>query len=341
MKNYKKLLISTLLAVIVFCIPAYFALAISNPDSITFGSGAYPEKRVFENVLETGDMLITAEIYPYYAVEPTDYTADEAFIFELISVDETTTIISRPIVEYGDRPIGIYLSASQVTSLGIVSGTAYGLRLTGNPAVFASPTGNTVIVHLSDTDYIDQTASGNTTTTNLLRNKMIEYATNMENNDTPTSSYLSTYQGITYLSVTGADLFNAGIPGLDYMCPVLYVYSSSPVGGDQPTSTGAYAATLTPTAKWGTTVANGLTSIGEYLGINQALAGSVVAIFLCFLLAIYIYKRTGSGLATLMLIATCPFFVAWMGLMPLALAFVAMMLIVILGGWFFFRQGAL
>jgi hypothetical protein len=170
---------------------------------------------------------------------------------------------------------------------------------------------------------------------------MMDIAYNIEVYDTPLVSYLVSIGGVDYLTPSGTDIFLEGVPGLSTMCPVLFQYSANPVDGDQPSSTGDYAATLTPLAKWGAGTASALTMIGLWLGINQALAGATVASILGGLLAIFVYKKLESGMATLMLMASYPFFIAWMGLMPLALAFVIMMLIVILGGWFFFRQGAL
>ena len=337
----KKLLLGLLVALLVVFLPINYAWAISNPDSIAFGTGTVPRYKIFSNVLETGDMLIAAAGEVRYAVEPTDYTANEAFLFELLNTAGNVTLASTPLEDYGNRPVGIYLSKTQVDGLSLVSGTAYGIRITGNPAVFPSSTGNTVTAFLVGGDYVDQSTSGNTTRSNHIRNFMIDVANDMEANDTPSTSYVATSQGLTYLSSAGGSLFLAGIPGLDTMCPVLFLYSVSPISGDTPTSTGSYAATINVTAQWGTNTAAALTNLGTYMGINQALAGSAMALFLGLFLAIIVYKRVQSGVATLMLMATYPFIMAWMGLMPLALAFVVMMMVVILGGFYFFRQGAL
>ena len=338
---FKYVSIAICLSILTICGQANTALAIGNPTSVEFGSGTNKYYKVFENVLETSDMLFVAEGYVNYTVEPTDYTAEEAFIFEVLNTAGNETIISRSLVDYGDRPISIYLTAAQKTSLGVVSGTAYKLRIRGNPSIFASQTGNSVNATLAGEDYINQSLSGNTTTTNLLRNFMILMAIAIEAEDVPTDSYLTISQGITYLSSEGANIFLAGVPFLDSMCPVLFVNAVESLSDDQPTSTGAYAITLSPLARWGNTTANGLTNVGVYLGINQALAGATVALILGALLAVFVYKKLQSGVATLMIMATYPFIISWLGLMPLALAFIIMILIVILGGYYFFKQGAL
>ena len=53
------------------------AFAITNPDSITFGADNYTN--IFENVMDTGDMLIVAEGYVNYSTLPTDYVASESY----------------------------------------------------------------------------------------------------------------------------------------------------------------------------------------------------------------------------------------------------------------------
>lgn len=338
----KKILTSLLVALVIIAGQATYVLAISDPDAIAWGTGTVNRYKAFTNVLSTGDILFTAEVRVDYTVEPTDYTASEAFVFELLNTAGNVTYASTPLVEYGVRPIGIYLTPSQVTSLGLSSGTAYGLRLTGNPTVFPTQnSSNTITLYLSGDDWVDQATSGNTTLSNHLRNFMLLVAEDIEDNDSPSPSYLAVVRGITYLSTAGADIFLAGIPSLDSMVEVLFLYSIETLTDSQPSSTGGYAALITPTSQWGSSVATGLTNLGVYLGINQALAGATVAFIFGALLAILVYKRLQSGVATLMLMATYPFVIAWLGLMPMALAFVFTMLVVILGGTYFWRQGAL
>ena len=320
-------------------IVAHPVLAISNPDVITFGSGTVPLYKVFENVAETGDMLFVAEGLVEYTVTPTDYTAEEAFLFEVLNTTGTVTLIATTLNEYGDRPISIYQTAAQVTALGLVSGTAYGLRITGNPLVFASPTGNTVTAYLTASDYIDQSVA--TDASNPLRNFLIGMAENIEDYDVPANDYIVTVQGVRYLTIDGGDIFLEGIPALSSFCPILFQAALEPMVGDAPETTGAYASTLTPLTKWGSTTANGLSMLGLYLGINQTLAASAVLFVIVMFLAVFLYKKTESGVAVLLLVTATPFMGAWLGLMPIALAFVFAMFIIVLMGYFFFSRGAL
>lgn len=337
-----------IIAVSVFVLTASFifagiALAISNPDSISFGTDNTTSYKVFENVNETGDMLFVAEGFVYYATEPTDYNANEAFLFQLVDTDNTTILIARPINDYGDRPISIYQDADQVDALGLVSGTGYVLRLCGNPSIFPTLTGNSVSVTLTEEDYVDQSVGKDsvTPTDNDLRNFCILMAQDIQDYDVPTSDYVTPIQGYNYLTTTGGQIFIEGIPNLYNICPILFQYGSQVVSGDEPESTGSYAAVLTPLNKWGETTANGLTNIGVFLGINQALAGSVVLFLLVILLAVYVYNKTQSGITVLLMVASTPFLGGYLGLMPMALAFIFVIMIAILMGYYFFSRGAL
>ncbi len=326
------------------------AITIGNPDDIDFGTGSTRLYNIFENVLETGDWLITAEGYVYYAADPSaNYTASEAFIFELLNTAGNVTLASTSLKSYGDRPISIYLSNAQADNLSLVSESAYILRIMGNPLIFASPTGNSVNVTLGAPDYVDQNlgADGGVATANELRNYLIEMATNIQTHDRAfgiigaTDNYTVTVQGVRYLNLSGGDIFQEGIPGLSTMCPILFQAGLESMTSEAPEHTGTYALTLTPAQKWGATVANGLTMLGSYLGINQALAGSVILFCLVIAFAIYIYSKTESGVAVLLMVAATPFFGAYLGLMPMALAFIFVIIIVTLLGYFFFSRGAL
>jgi hypothetical protein len=271
--------------------------------------------------------------------------ASEAFLFELLNTSGNVTIASTPLKNYGDKPISLYLTAAQVASASLTVGDACRVRITGNPLLFPSPTGNSVNATLGASDYVNQLlgADGGVATSNNLRNFLIGMAENIEDYDNPPtgSEYILTVTGVRYLTMTGGSIFLEGIPSLDVMCPILFQYSTAPMEGDKPVSTGAYTSTLSPLAKWGQTTADALTNLGIYLGINQVLAGSAVLVVLVAGLAVFAYVKTQSGISVLLLIGTTPFIGAWLGLMPMALAFIFVIVIVVLLGYFFLSRGAL
>jgi hypothetical protein len=339
----KRLYLSILLSITVTILAVTPVFAIANPDDIAFGSGTTSQYAAFYDVGETGDMLFIAEGLVEYALTPTDYTAEQAFVFELLDTDGVTSLYSVPVTDYGDRPISIYLTAAQVTAAGLVVGTAYVFRISGNPLIFPSLTGNSVTATLTVADWIDQNlgVDNDPYTDNLLRNFCVLVVNNMEAYDTPTTSYKTTVNGFTALSIAGGNLFLDGVPNLYNLCPILFQAGAEQMSADVPSSTGSYAAVLTPLDKWGTTVSNGLTNIGVYLGINQALAGSVVLFVLVAMLSVYIYNKTQNGLASIILVASTPFIGGFLGLMPIALAFIFTIVIMILMGYYFFSRGAL
>lgn len=324
------------MAVLVIATPAF---AITAPDSLTF-----VRYGVFYNVMETGDMFFTAEARVIYAVEPTDYTASEAFLFELVDTDGSTTLSSVPITDYGDRPIGIYLTAAQVTALGLVVGDGYYLRVTGNPLItFAPATVTPALTVLVNTDYedVELSVGDELPTDNPLRNLLIAMATAMEDYDAPALPYIVVVDGYKYITPTGAALFTVAFPGLNYACPVLFQTSIEPMSGDAPESTGAYAESLTIFNKWGSSVHNGVTSLADFLGVGVPLTGSLIMSVLGMALAIYIYQKTESGVVVLLAVVALPFIGAFMGLVNLALAFVIAIIISALLGYYFLSRGAL
>jgi len=95
------------------------------------------------NLLTTGDILIliSANI-PYASLPSTPVT--ETFIWRLIDTDGVTELGSTVGYAYNDDGYGynlysMYFSAAEVTALGIVWGTSYAIRLSGNPANFDTP----------------------------------------------------------------------------------------------------------------------------------------------------------------------------------------------------------
>lgn len=315
------------------------AFAIDQPTSMTI-----PYAKVYYNVLEAGDMFFAAECKVVYAVDPTDYTANEAFLFEIWDTTQTTILATTTLNDFGDRPIGIYKTAAEVTALGISVGDALNLTIDENPLItFGAPMGALTFVTLNVGSYVDQLygVDGGVPTANRLRTGMLKIASNIQNYDLPTLPYTIMVQGFTYLTTQGADIFLEGIPALNTVCPILFQSSLEVAEGDTPESTGTYASTLTLENKWGSVVANGLTQLGAFLGINQKLAGSMVLMVLAIAFAVFIYQKTESGVVVLLLIAAVPFMGAYLGLIPLALAFVLVIFIVALLGYFFLSRGAL
>lgn len=333
----KKLISGIILAILIFALSSLSVWAIVNPDSITFGSGSSATYAVFENVDHTGDILFIVEGGAYYAVEPTDYTASQAFVFEVLDTDNTT-LISTPLVAYNDRPIGIYQTAAEKTALGLVSGSAYKLRIRGNPLIFASPTGNSVNVTLGTGDYFDNTnlVSGFTPLRNFVINTIV---TNMQTYDGVTT-YKTMVLGTSYLSVTGGSLFLAGIPGLDSLEPTIFSTSSYPVNRPTISANASYATSLNITSVWGTATSNGFKAISSLFGMGTSdeNGGNLFLFVIGVAVSLGIGTKVQSPLVILIILALMPLFGALLGLINLALAFTIAIIIIILGALLFTRN---
>jgi hypothetical protein len=328
-----------IVAVIILVIAAP-VFAIGNPASIAFGTGASPYYRAFYDVYNSGDMLFAAESYIDYVSDPTDYTAAEAFIFQLIDTDNTSVLSSTTVWSYGDRPTSMYLTPTQVTTLGLTSGTAYVLRITANPSIFATITEGTnrVSATLTDEDWIDQGVA--TATSNPLRAFCITMATNMQNNDSPTDDYVVLVDGTDYISSPVArNYFLAGIPSLNIFVTDMFQTQTYAMTSPAPESTGAGAASYNATAALGTTMTRGITQLGEWLGLSDTWAGGIIMLLLTAGLCIYAYQRTENAIAPIVIGAAVPIIGVYYGMMDMAIIFMFAVVVVMLMAWYFFSRG--
>jgi len=342
----KRFLIIGLVIVISFLIVAVPVFAIVDPTDIFFGSNPPASfAKVFENVSETGDMLFLAEGFVDYAAPPTDYTASEAFIFEVRSTDGTAVLISRSLESYGDRPISIYLTSTQVGTLGLTSGTAYIMRITGNPLIFPILTEgvNMISYPLGAADWFDQSTA--TEVFNPLRYACISMAGYMQTEDGVTT-YIMTSEGIDYLTPLGASLFLVGVPSLNVFVPSLFQITSEAATAEDPPATGTLAILTTPLIKWGPNVPGGTVSrfhnIGEWFGVSEVMAAGVILMAFIVLLSVWLYKKTQSGKVVLAMGvgATLPVG-AFLGMTPLVLMFIIAIFIVLMLGYYFLTRGSL
>ncbi len=341
-------LVSTIVLVCLILIASpVLALTIGNPTSIAFGTGSTPLYRAFYNILETGDKLFIVEGFVDYGGVTQNYTASQAFLFQVLNTSGNTTLLSTPLTSYGDRPIGIYVTAAQATTANITNGTAYGLRIEGNPVIFPSPVGNNVTAYLSAGDWYDESIYGATPAQRGFLDPLRIFivgtngiAYNMQVHDGVTT-YLTYVQGYNYLTTTGGNLFISGIPNLNNLCPLAFQASVETLTGDAPLAPGTYSANLTVTGQMGSTIGSALTNVGLYLGMSQALAGSMVLLLISIAAGAYLFRRTESGIVVLLLGMLVPFAGVYLGLMPMSLMFVAVIFVVILMGYYFFSRGIL
>lgn len=335
-KIVKRMAISILLAVIGILLIASPVLAIADPDAIAFTSSGTGRYKAFENVYETGDMLFVAESYIHYVSEPDDYTASEAFSFQLLNAAGDTVLLQTSIIDYEDTVISIYQTATQVTALGLVSGSYYKLRIAGNPTIFGSTVEGTNMAtrQLAASDWSDQsTYSG---VDSLLYSFCIDVVTNIEASSGTTHTAL--VDGVTYLDTSGADLFLAGIPSLNVFLPEIFLIATSPMTAEDPAHTGAYQTTLTPTTMLGSNIAKSVTNMASWMGVGSTTAGIIISAILGFILLPVIYFKTHNNTLAMMAASLFVLVCGYLGLFPLAIAFIIASVILILTGFLFWGK---
>lgn len=213
------ILSAILLAVVLSATPVYADTA--YPD----GDPTIESFNVYRNLLETGDMLLL--IYsniPYDAPVPDD-PVTETYIWRMIDTDNVTELGSTVGYAFQDRGYGynvcsMYWDADNVTNLGIVWGTEYTIRLSGNPAAFDTP--RTYNFSLSSTDYTSSTTTANVR--EEMGTRIISVATELNIKWALHSDYYLTLEieTGTVLSIYGEAFFRGAILGLQGMCPQIF-----------------------------------------------------------------------------------------------------------------------
>lgn len=201
----KKCVLSFILAVVMLLGVGSSALAIANPDSISIG-----DVYAFESVLEDGDILVYMREDVSYASQPSE-DSEDTFLMAIYDTDGTTLLFSRALNYYQHNMISIYLDADDNT---LVSGTAYKVRVMGNPAIFELEEGTTMDTRVLTAGDYRESAD--------LAGIIVAQAEIFE--DDWGTTLLSSNDK---LNSTGSYYFLKAIPGLSAMIPSVFSLSSS------------------------------------------------------------------------------------------------------------------
>jgi len=327
----KKLLLSFIIALTLLVGLATPVFAIADPISITAW-----QPKVYQNIWESGDMLFVLEYDVSYASEPSE-SASTAFLVQLFDTDGTTLLLSRPLNYYQHNVISIYATAAQVTSLGLTWESAYGIVLTGNPALFGTITEGTnkVTKTLSASDY---NTDGTVTSDQLLSSYCIAVAEALES-DWGIPLITTTSMGKQILNAAGSTTFLDAIPGLDSALPDLFILSSGAVTVDTTTSGAAYAQASKIDARLGTSLAGSISGIGDFLGIGDNSAAGLWAIITILTIASIIFLSSGNSVAALVLTTPVIVMMTYLGAIPEAITYILAIFIVIYAMYFFWLRG--
>jgi hypothetical protein len=261
-------------------LPAY---ATSLPDS----TPTVEKFNVYRNVRQPGDMLLLIYGNIPYATPPIE-PSSSTFVWRLFKTDNVTEIGAATPYAYNDNGYGynitsMYFNSANVTSLGITWGTAYPVRLSGNPTYFsASPIYNYV---LSASDYSSLTVAASVQTELATRIFALATDLNIKWGLTAAYSLLTETETGTVLSVYGEAFFRNAIYGLQALCPSAFAY----VVSDMDLTPRTFASTFVTVLEnqWnGTWVDTAKNALNALFGTGYSLAWLLISLFACIVVLI-------------------------------------------------------
>lgn len=328
------MMISTVVAMFVCVAPVFAA---TNPTIIQWGNTSPASQyQVFYNVAETGDWLLIAESY----IETTDTNlSTNAFSFSLLNTAGTSIIRSVPLWSYGDRPTSIYISAADVTSLGLSVGGAYVIKLAGNPTLFSSSTNNTITAALSSSDYSDQSTA--TTSLNPLKVFCVQMGQHMEVTD-GVSTYMTAVGGNWYVTSTAASLFLLGIPSLDVMCPTLFQTEVTPMTVPTGTSNMSYGDNISVQSVLGNSANTGIVNLASWFGLPNTAGSKALILIGLGAVFLFILSKKIQDRSMLLIFGVLFFaFAVWIGIGSWAIMMIIAIIVAILMLYYLWSRGVL
>lgn len=210
-------IIIILFAIIAPLVAMHLVAAMSSPDSTPTVSNIH----INRYLLNSNDILIYGDYDLPYATPPS-VGADQAFIFTLIASDNTTELGAiTPYVffdnGYNEGVFSFYFTS--ITTANITWGDVYSIKITENPAQFASPTSISYAI-----------PSSVWTTANTTANNQLELAINILNAANRLEQVHTSYTlldtgaaGTVLSSPSGETYFRGAIYGIQAMAPSLFM----------------------------------------------------------------------------------------------------------------------
>lgn len=292
-----------LMAVLLFsATPAYADTP--DPDS----PPTLEETNIYRNLLVSGDLLVLIYANIPYATLP-DLPVTQTFIWRFISTDNVTEFASTTGYAYNDDGYGynvwsMYLTAAEVTTLGIVWGTSYTLRLAGNPAAFDTPPIYNYTINAGDYSAAATQAAAQAE----LESRILVLAADLDTKWGLASVYslLTQTETATVLSIYGEAFFRGAIHGLQAMAPGIFSVVVTAIDIDPREWSDNYTANLT--SQWGGTWVDTSQAAGKVLfGTDYDLLSLILLLGMAGLLLYGNITLTGDH---------------WNGLVDVALIFV-------------------
>ena len=253
------------------------ATAISQPDTLP----SFTDIHVNTYVVESGDMCITGIYNIPYATLPTtvdaNWTADKTFVFRLMDTDNTTELGAITPYAYFDSGYNYGVFSFYFPQTSAPSwGQAYTIRVSENPAIFASPVSWDSIIPLPSYTSVTSQADNQAD----LADHVANYAHTLEA-QYPTYTLITTSGGRAILTSTGENYFRGAIYGLQAMAPSLYFLQESPI--DYTANTWTTTQFDTYAAKYNTSwIGAAENATAAQFNVSTSVAVSPIVLILCF-----------------------------------------------------------
>lgn len=275
------IIVLVIVGVLLFATPAYADM--SDPDS----PPTVDRIRIYHNLLETGDFLLVLEAnIPYASTPGTPVT--EAFIWRLIHTDGTTVFGTTTGYAYNDNGYGynvysMYLDAATFSGFGMVWGTAYTIRLTGNPAVFVTPPTYNFTISSSDYTTLTETADNQA----ALAAEILYLAGDLNVKWALPTDYRLTLESETgtVLSIYGEDVFRGSIYGVQALAPTAFRFVVENIGAADRSWNTTYVTSLEN--QWaGTWIETARNASRDLLGTDYDLMSIILLVVACGILVV-------------------------------------------------------
>lgn len=309
--------------VLILSILPYPVNAVADPTSVSIVS-----TKVFQNVFATGDQLFFVEYDVAYGVDPTEHAHDTY----LMQIFDGATLKAQKALSYYDLHIvALYMNSTQTT---VVWGSAITIKITGNPSVFF-PSGTPSYSRLlASTDWIEDVPTNSTHT--YLGTYVLGIAQDLEDNwpVDPTTGLPLIYllSADNLLSSAGALIFGECIPGLETVCPEIYETSTTSVTFTPATNQQNGALQTSANLLTGARLQGVINGLATWTGASASMVGIFGLIIGMLILLGRVFTATGSS--TIAVVASIPvlFIGAAIGIIPFALLWALIIVVVLLFG---------
>ncbi len=309
------------LAVFLLLTVAVPVLATDAPDSV-----ALEDIWANRNLLETGDLLIHFKYNVEYATPPAE-NIQQAFIFRLFDAANTVELGSRlayPFHDdgYGFGTVAFYFDADSSPGWG----TAYFIRVEGNPVYFSTPFSQSF--QMTASNY--STFSTKDANVAELKDRIISLTQDLQ---VAWSVLLLDEVDIgTVFSTSGELYFRNSIPGLQVICPDLFYVQVQDLEYTSVVHDNTYAGTIEARFD-GTWVGTSLEGLGGLFGTSTQLIGVGIMVVLCIIVVAVSARHLASINSGLMDCLTVVILCGAFSLIPFGLMSLIIFLLYAYLGW--------